>query len=42
MLAQFLSIGNQRKQQEKSEEDLIRGFVQAIADEVTTFGTDST
>jgi hypothetical protein len=34
--AQFVSIGSQRKQQKLSEELLIRGFVQAIADEVTS------
>jgi hypothetical protein len=34
--AQIISIGNQRKQQKQSEEVMIRGFVQAIADEVTS------
>jgi hypothetical protein len=34
--AQFVSIGSQRKQQKLSEDLLIRGFVQAIADEVTS------
>jgi len=36
MWAQFVSIGSQRNQQKLSEELLIRGFVQAIADEVTS------
>jgi hypothetical protein len=36
MCAQFISINSQRKQQKQSEEVLIRGFVQAIADEVTS------
>jgi hypothetical protein len=36
MWAQFVSIGSQRKQRKLSEDLLIRGFVQAIADEVTS------
>lgn len=36
MSAQIISNRSQRKQQEKSEELLIRGFVQAITDEVTS------
>ena len=36
VLAQVRSAENQRKEREKGESDLIHGFVQAIADEVTS------